>query len=258
MHLFLSPHFDDAVLSCGGTIHQLSKAGEVVMVRTVMGQKPKRIPDTPIVRELHQRWGSEDQAVEARIREDEAAIRSLEAIPQRMTVWPDCIYRLSKDGNPLYPSQESLFGDVQPDDMAGTLIPTIVIPPREDVKVIYAPLGAGHHVDHLIVRDWALELQRQNPPVEFKFYYEYPYSEESDAVDRALSFFKENGINLELETVHLSETSVEAKIRAIAHYQSQMSSFWTSAAAMRQAVLQHLSRAGGDKPAERYWRVLPR
>lgn len=257
MHLFLSPHFDDAVLSCGGTIHQLADAGEVVAVRTVMGQNPKQAPDTPIVLELHSRWRGGDDPVAARIREDEDAVRSLGATPQRMTVWPDCIYRRSKDGRVLYPSQASVFGDVQPDDLAGTLIPTIVLPPREDIKVIYAPLAIGHHVDHLIVRDWALELQRQNPSLAFKFYEDYPYSENSSDVDLALFFFKGNGINLELEMVNLSEAAVEAKIRAIAHYRTQLGSFWTSVDTMRVAVQQHLLGVGGGKPAERYWRVLP-
>ena len=257
MHLFLSPQFDDAVLSCGGKIHQLADAGQVVTVRTVMGQNPKNVPDTPIVRELHTRWRGGNDPVAARIQEDEAAVRSLGALPQRMTVWADCIYRQSRGGSALYPSQESVFGNVHTDDMAGTLIPTIVLPPREDIKIMYAPLAAGHHVDHLIVRDWALELQRQNPSVAFKFYEDYPYGENAGAVDLALFFFKENGFKLELETVTLNDASVEAKIRAIGQYRTQLGSFWTSVEAMRQAVLRHLLRAGGGKPAERYWCVLP-
>jgi LmbE family N-acetylglucosaminyl deacetylase len=257
MHLFLSPHFDDAVMSCGGKIHQLAISDQVVTVRTVMGQNPKQFPDTPIVRELHDRWGSGNDSVAIRIQEDEAAVKSLGATPHRMTVWPDCIYRCSKDGTPLYPSQESVFGNVHVDDMAATLIPTIVLSPRDDTKVIYAPLAVGHHVDHLIVRDWALELQRQNPSLTFLFYEDYPYSENSGDVDLALFFFKENGFTLERDTVILSDASVEAKIRAIGCYRTQMSSFWSGAEAMRQAILQHLLRAGAGKPAERYWRVLP-
>ncbi len=59
MHLFLSPHPDDAVLSCGGLIHQLTQKGEPVTILTVMaGDPPDPLPDTPLVRELHQRRSS--------------------------------------------------------------------------------------------------------------------------------------------------------------------------------------------------------
>ncbi|MBI5667283.1 MAG: PIG-L family deacetylase [Chloroflexi bacterium] len=259
MHLFLSPHFDDVVLSCGGTVHQLTQRGEPVTVRTVLGQKPnpRRIPDTPIVRELHARWGQGDEAVAARIEEDDAAVKSLGATPQHMTVWGDCVYRVSKDGRPLYPSEGSLFGDIHPDDLAGRLIPTIVLPPREAVHALYAPLGAGHHVDHQIVRNWALELRKQNPLLALKFYEEYPYSEHKNAVDRALLYFQENGVKLEVEAISLSDADVEAKIRAIALYRSQISTFWDSAEAMAQAVRQHLLRIGSGTPVERFWRALP-
>ena len=34
-HVYLSPHLDDAVLSCGGAIHRAGAAGEAVLVITV-------------------------------------------------------------------------------------------------------------------------------------------------------------------------------------------------------------------------------
>lgn len=259
MHLFLSPHFDDAVLSCGGTIHQLAQRGESVIVRTVMGQQPnpQRIPDTPIVRELHARWGQDEAVVATRIREDETAVRSLGATPQHMRVWGDCVYRVAKDGKPLYTSEGSLFGEIHPDDPAGQLIPTIVLPPRDRIHILYAPLGAGHHVDHQIVRNWALELWKQMPTLALKFYEEYPYSENKSAVDRALLYYQENGVRLEAEPVSLNEADVEAKIRAIALYGSQISTFWENSETMGQAVRQFLARVGGGLPVERYWTATP-
>jgi len=57
MHLFLSPHLDDAVYSCGGTIHQLTSQGTPVQILTFMaGDPPTPLPDTPITRDLHRRW----------------------------------------------------------------------------------------------------------------------------------------------------------------------------------------------------------
>ena len=39
-HLFLSPHYDDAVYSCGGTLASLTTAGENVTVLTVCAGSP--------------------------------------------------------------------------------------------------------------------------------------------------------------------------------------------------------------------------
>ncbi|MHA1217998.1 MAG: hypothetical protein ACTSO5_04845 [Candidatus Heimdallarchaeaceae archaeon] len=45
-HIFLSPHLDDAVASCGGTIAKLVYEREDVLVLTVYTRKPdlKSIP----------------------------------------------------------------------------------------------------------------------------------------------------------------------------------------------------------------------
>mgnify|MGYP001262240701 CR=1 FL=1 len=253
MHLFLSPHYDDAILGCGGTIHHLAARGEAVFVRTVFGQNPQQVPASPIAQELHLRWRAGETPVAARIEEDEAAAKVLGAVPQRMTVWADCIYRTDRQGQPLYSTEGELFSAVHPHDDAGRLIPTIVLPPRDNIDVLYAPLGVGHHVDHQIVRDWALELGKQNPVLALKFYEEYPYSETTSALERARHFYDELGMSLEAESVLLSEADVEAKIRAIALYRSQISTFWENSETMGLAVRQYMRRVGSGSLVERYW-----
>src|SRR5690349_4048271 len=100
MHLFLSPHYDDAVLSCGGLIHKLVGEGQRVVVRTVMGgaPSPQELPDTAIIRSLHERWAAGENPVEVRIKEDEAAVASLGASAEHMVYWMDCVYRVSRKG----------------------------------------------------------------------------------------------------------------------------------------------------------------
>jgi LmbE family N-acetylglucosaminyl deacetylase len=257
MHLFLSPHFDDAVLSCGGTIHRLAAEGQTVVVRTVMGGVPSasRVPDTPITRDLHQRWAAGDDPVTIRAQEEEVAVWTLGAQANRMVFWTDCVYRLSLKGEALYPSEESLFGQVHPDDMAGQLMRTLVLPHNERVRVLYAPMGAGHHVDHQIVRDWAIELKRQYREVALKFYEEYPYSEDVNAIDEARQFFPthEPPIPLQPELVPLSEANVAAKVKAIRHYHTQISTWWADEAEMESKVRAALARTGNGQPAERFW-----
>jgi LmbE family N-acetylglucosaminyl deacetylase len=261
MHLFLSPHYDDAVFSCGATIHKLTAAGEQVTVITVMGGKPEpdRVPDTLIVRQLHARWGEGDDPVSARIREDEAALTSLGAEAQRLVVWMDCIYRTSRNGQALYETQESIFSpEIPADDGAAKWLPTVVLPLAARAHILYAPLGAGGHVDHRIVRNWALELRKQNPQIALKFYEEYPYTRVNTAVNDALKFFSslKPPLTLQMETISVAEADVAAKVKAIACYKSQLGSFWESVTAMEAATRQIMAEGGA--PGEKYWNPVHR
>lgn len=258
MHLFLSPHFDDAVLSCGATIHQLRAAGEQVVVLTVMGGKPEanRVPDTPIVRELHARWREGADPVSARLQEDIAALSTLGAQAQHLVVWMDCVYRVSRSGQPLYPTGDAIFADSIPaDDLAAQWLPTVILPLVATMRFLYAPMGVGNHVDHRIVRNWAIELKKQNPPVALKFYEEYPYSKDRSAVDKALAFYSSHKpvYRLQAETVPVAEADVSAKLRAMACYTSQISSFWDSIETMQAAARKAMIQSGDGNPAERYW-----
>jgi LmbE family N-acetylglucosaminyl deacetylase len=259
MHLFLSPHYDDAVLSCGGLIHKLMGEGRRVVVRTIMGGAPlvTAVPDTPITRDLHQRWAAGENPVEARIKEDEAAVTSLGAHAEHMVYWMDCVYRLSRTGKALYTNEASLWGEVDPEDIAGQLLPTMVLAPNEVVRALYVPMGVGKHVDHRIVRNWGLELRKQYPWVALKFYEEYPYIDTPGAVDKALEFFAAaEPLNLEPELVLLQEADVAAKVKAVGLYTSQVRSFWADAAAMDTGIRAALNRTGGGQPAERLWKII--
>jgi LmbE family N-acetylglucosaminyl deacetylase len=261
MHLFLSPHYDDAVLSCGATIHQLVAAGRTVIVVTVMGGKPEanRVPDTPLVRELHARWKEGADPVAARMSEDEAALGMLGAQAHRLVVWMDCIYRTSRSGQALYPTVDSIFsGETPQDDPAAKLLPTVVLPLASSATVVYAPMGVGSHVDHRIVRDWALELRNQNPSIALKFYEEYPYCQDQAAVEKAAAFFSshEPELHVQPEAVTVSEADTAAKVKAIACYQSQISSFWSSVEAMEAAVRKVMRQADGGTMVECYWLLM--
>lgn len=258
-HLFLSPHFDDAVLSCGATIYQLVQAGKPVIALTIMAANPslEQVPDSPIVRELHDRWASGEQPVEARIREDEIAITSLGAECRRMNIWTDCIYRQSRKGAVLYTSWEEVFGEIHPEDTAAKFLPSLVLPPAEPLLCIYAPLGVGHHVDHQIVRNWGMELQRQTPWVALKFYEEYPYIEQPGALEAASAYFAalDPPLRFSPEVVYAPEPAVAAKLQAIRAYQSQLSSFWSSDHEMIRAVRGTMMATGAGELAERYWLI---
>jgi len=251
-HVFISPHFDDAVLSCGGTIHQLVKDGQMVWVMTMMaGLFNGELPHTPILDDLHQRWQAGENPLLARQKEDINALQSLgvEVIHIPLT---DCVYRIADDV-PLYPSEESLFGDVHPSDYAPKFLDEIGLPFKDAPKTVYIPLGVGHHVDHQIIRDWGLRLLHNKPDhLQVKFYAEYPYLNTDHAIDDALNYYS---ISLMPNNVILDDEDIKAKVDAIAFYESQISTFWQSIDAMEDDVRQSSTHPQTRKYVERYWDI---
>jgi LmbE family N-acetylglucosaminyl deacetylase len=112
--IFLSPHFDDIALSCGGLVWELTTAGEDVSIWTVCAGKPPRREFSAYAQLHHERWETGALAVEQRREEDKAACRTLKAGHQYFNI-PDCIYRPRQKKVPhYYTSGIDIFGAVQP------------------------------------------------------------------------------------------------------------------------------------------------
>ena len=63
MHwIFLSPHYDDAALSCGGIIWEAVRRGAQVSIWTVCAATPPTGQLSPFAEELHARWETGPQA----------------------------------------------------------------------------------------------------------------------------------------------------------------------------------------------------
>ena len=249
-HIYLSPHLDDAVLSCGGRIWQQVQMGERVLVVTVFAGTPA--PDAPFSRfaqELHDRWRHRDDTVVRRQEEDLTALTFLGA---ESTHWPytDCIYRQTPDGRFPYASEEALWAEAHPAERSLVVelaAQMAALPLRRNddalVSAVYAPLGVGHHVDHQIVRH-AAEASGHT----LTYYEEFPYAEDPEAVQAVLE--QRQG---RASLVPLSREALEAKIAAIACYRSQLSTFWADWAEMAAAIRAFAERTGGGRPVERYW-----
>jgi LmbE family N-acetylglucosaminyl deacetylase len=240
-------------------IHQLTRDGQRVVVRTFLAaDPPPNLSDTPLIRALHHKWEAGSSPYETRRREDIAALQSLGVAWEHLDLL-DAPYRTNDSGDALYPLQASIFGDIHPDDPLLTL--DMDVP--QSVAMIYAPLGAGDHIDHRLVN----RLARTLPAALNVVYYEdFPYSSEGDEIayasrNRAEQPYGNDAIQSALQRferpllprlIDLSEADIAAKIDAIRCYRSQLGTFWKDEAEM-QAGVRRYARQVAATGAERLW-----
>jgi LmbE family N-acetylglucosaminyl deacetylase len=257
-HVYLSPHLDDAVLSCGATIARQVDTGDQVDVLTIMTGTPSGVALSAYAKELHVKAGNPEDMMATRRAEDEAACAVLGAILDHLK-FLDAPYRVDpSNGAFLYTSDEELMaGQIHPADAAlvGDLIVAIVELIKAARAILYAPLGAGGHVDHLLAREVALGLQDGGYTV--LFYEDYPYVEDGYKLVAALARSADCGMGWRAaELCYGDPQDVALKCEAIARYTSQVPILFGDATQVNERVLAYMTRVGGDRPAERFWETV--
>ena len=253
--IYLSPHLDDAVLSCGASVYTQVRSGESVLVVTLFCASPKDPSLTAQARELRERWGSAVDPVAARRREDVRAMEKLGAEPVHLS-FLDCVYRHGGNlAQAYYPTQESIFGDVHPCEgewhhaLAVALLAAVC---DVGTAIIHAPLSVGHHVDHILVRRMGLLLLRQGHQV--LFYEDYPYAADARTLNRAFAPWAPSC--WVRHSLSFGEEAMAAKRDAVACYASQISTFWRDVEEMRRSLRERALAVGGGRYAENHWSLL--
>ncbi|MHB0858669.1 MAG: PIG-L deacetylase family protein [Anaerolineae bacterium] len=253
-HIYLSPHLDDAVLSCGGAIWEYQHSGQAVLAASFFSASPAMGTRTDYIRELEARWGGAQDPVAVRRQEDLNALRVLGAKALHLA-YLDCVYRQDTTTREYYyATEESIFGEVHPaeekwhDELLDGL--TRLVGDLGEVQ-IHAPLAAGHHVDHILVRRVAHKLQARGLCVDY--YEDWPYAGDRTALEQALAPWPA-GLRTS-QTMELGLAALRAKVEAVGCYTSQLSTFWDDLDAMRRAVEQQAYAVGRDRPCERSWQV---
>lgn len=243
--LVLAPHLDDAALSCGGRLADLSAAGEPALVVTLMaGDPPSAGGESPLVAALHARWRLDAAAVAARRAEDRRACALL-GVDWLHGALPDCIYRADPlTGAPYYQENEALFGAPDPgevDQLVAEIAALLAtLPPAGRVL---APLTVGGHVDHRLTR---LAAERHYGTAVW-YYEDYPYARESGALDEVLPPPRSGWI---ADVVPISAAGLQRKVAAVQAYESQVSTFFADTADLTAQLAAYAALVGG----ERFWR----
>lgn len=186
MHVFLSPHFDDAIGSCGGLIARLVLRGEKVLVLTIFGGLPWRKP-LKVLKVIRRR-------IENRRACRILGVRFLNA------GFLDGVWR------PAYPEKKMLFdgAPLREHNLVGKIADFIRNSINSD-DIIYAPAGLGNHADHRITAEAAKSLSNRVVCYE-EFYYDWRDKKSMGGYEK----------------LFLSKYDLSAKIRSVMKYKMEM------------------------------------
>jgi LmbE family N-acetylglucosaminyl deacetylase len=254
-HIFLSPHFDDVVYSCGGTLGVQVSCGLRPLVITIFGGIPSaNLTLSPFATRVHQEMGADNtkgpgNAIELRRQEDASALDYLE-VDYLWLNYLDALYR----GSPAYYTDRNqlIGGDVHPSDatldrqLASDLL---ALQERLPDAAWYAPLGVGRHVDHQIICSAADRLAQRGAKV---YYYEdFPYILQGKALDARK---QELGVPFEPNLVEMSEM-LPIRIAAAEMYASQITANFADKEAVEHSMTNYTYsiRPVETVHLERYW-----
>jgi LmbE family N-acetylglucosaminyl deacetylase len=235
--IYLSPHLDDAVLSCGGMIHAQTLAGDSVEIWSFFTGSPPPEVLSPFVDQIHANWGTGSDAYVLRRAEDQRACPVVGAAWKHFG-YLDCIYRSDPATHePLIHASEDLFQPIpaSQESLVLEIHATMAEHLRGDTAVV-SPLTIGGHMDHRIVRKAAEMLK-----IPLRYYPDFPY-----VVNRKITVRKWLGRGWEIGMQQpVNPLSMMAWGDAIQEYTSQVTGFWKDDPAMRVELDNYMKTGGG-------------
>ncbi|HTP07825.1 MAG TPA: PIG-L family deacetylase [Anaerolineae bacterium] len=247
--IFLSPHPDDAVLSCGGWIYQLAQNGERPIVITIFGDDaPVDVLRSDFARSLQERWQMGDDAPAHRRDEDRAACDRLGCYLIHLP-FADAVYRVDESGRALYASEEAIFSELHETAIVDRVVEALHARVERVLNArLVIPLTAGKHIDHVITRQAAERLNMDSI-----YYEDYPYAEQPERMLHVWGAAENARDDWGSETIGLSEDALNAKIEAFLLHRSQISTFYQDEDEVSQRMHAYAELVGHGSPAERYW-----
>ncbi|MDT8382007.1 MAG: PIG-L family deacetylase [Brevefilum sp.] len=232
--IFLSPHFDDVALSCGGLVWELTNQGDQVEVWTIMAGFPPDENFSAFAQKNHYDWGkSGHEAIQMRREEDKAACSILGAIPKHFDC-PDVIYRKHPEsGLPVVNNNDELFNEQPEKALVNSILSILTekIPPQARVVL---PMGLGGHLDHRTLVKVGEGLDQEK-----LCYADYPYILNSfDSPILTENKYKKI-------PCFLSPDALTAWQEGVLSYRSQLAAFWRDDDEARLSLQNYLAGGGG-------------
>ena len=208
---YISPHFDDAIGSCGGKIHSDIINGNDVYLVTIFSKVTA--PFSDYANSLHDYWKLSDPFND-RKKENFEACKSL-GVKAINLEYEDAIYR-KKDNIYLYPNDGDIFKGIVPDDKS--LLKKIYTDFKKNFSKdynYYFPMSIGKHVDHCITNIIGRKIKCNGYNI--IFYSDFSYEDVTSNRNKKKQIF------------YLTEENIKAKINAVSKYKSQIFMIFGSA-----------------------------
>jgi LmbE family N-acetylglucosaminyl deacetylase len=248
--LFISPHFDDAAFSCGGTVARMARTGWRVVVATVFTASVPEPKGFALACQL-------DKGLPAHV--DYMAIRRREDRD-----WADAVGVTELAWLPFaeaphrgYESAAELFAGEKPGDDIEHAVADALTQFADYLKpdAVFGPQGLGNHVDHLKVIRAMLAVPAFAGKVawwrDVPYAIRHPSATPSDRLPPGLPPF----------TVDVTEEGESAAQRGAACYRTQIGFQFGGEAELYAKLTAFRARAsilgGTDGPAERFLGVRP-
>jgi LmbE family N-acetylglucosaminyl deacetylase len=254
--IFLSPHYDDIALSCGGTAAKITNLGGQPEVGLIFGDHPDPVePLTEFAESLHKQWGLDASQVIAGRRSEEAAASAVLGTHASFLPFRDAIYRGRR-----YMNDDQLFSSPAEDEreLPRQIIAAVGLATGNlsDVRV-YTPLAVGFHVDHQHAFLAGVQLAQAGADV--WFYEDLPYGLKPGGRDK-----RTTALPVSMAPAVLVDVSAEweSKLDAIFAYPSQLSTIFvdyvgvgTTRAEVSEAMEADARGVGEGRLCERFWKV---
>ena len=237
--LFLSPHLDDVVFSCGGLAASLADDGWETVLVTVFTRSVVPAAGFALACQLDKGLSPDTDYMALRRAEDQAAARLLSFGTVR---WLDMLEAPHRG----YNSPPELFGDIPASDSVRVELTSqfLALAAEFQPDLILAPQGLGGHVDHQQVVAAAC---RSFPADRTAFYRDTPYAIRQPAAAKLPTV--PSGV---ASTVPISSAVLDRKIAAAQAYASQIGFQFGGAETLARALQAFALQEGGGQAAERF------
>ena len=229
--LFVSPHLDDVVFSCGGTLAAMADQGWHTVMATCFTATILPATGFALACQLDKGLAPEVDYMALRREEDRVAAGILGVADLRWLDLPEAPHR-------GYDSAPALFGAIHPDDAVwrplADRLRTLIADTAPDQ--IFAPQGLGNHVDH---QQTIRALRSLDTVVPIAWYRDTPYAIRDPA---AAPVVDAPGAH----TVAIDAT-LPRKIAAAAAYASQIGFQFGGPDGVATALTAFTAREGGER-----------
>jgi LmbE family N-acetylglucosaminyl deacetylase len=207
--LFISPHLDDVIFSCGGMLAKMSAEGWHTILCTIFTKSVDNPQGFALACQLDKNLTAEIDYMKLRRAEDAAAARRLNVSEILHLNFLEAPHR-------GYNSAPELFAGVRADDNIWEKVVEHLMLLNEihQPEIVFAPQGLGNHCDHLQTIEAVLKVFDIE---KILWYYDTPYVIRQPKAEK---YSKLPG-NLSEKVENISPF-LEMKIEACAQYETQI------------------------------------